>query len=162
VLCYTSETQINRDIVITEADLDNLIRTKAAIYAGCRVLIENAGLSFNDIEMVVIAGGFGHYIDIEKAQTIGLLPELPLKRFIFVGNGSLLGARLLSFSKGFIDEAERIAKMMTNIELSNTNKFIEEFVAAMFLPHTDEKAFPEVIARLKGKDRSCEGGKLGR
>lgn len=158
VLCYSPETQINRDIVITEADLDNLIRTKAAIYAGCRILLENAGLSFGDIEMVVIAGGFGHYIDIEKAQTIGLLPELPLKRFIFVGNGSLLGARLLSFSKGFIDEAERIAKMMTNLELSNMNKFIEEFVAAMFLPHTDEKAFPGVIARLKIKSRKQVAG----
>jgi len=157
VLCYTSETQINRDIVITEADLDNLIRTKAAIYAGCRTLLENAGLSFNDIEMVVIAGGFGHYIDIEKAQTIGLLPELPLKRFIFVGNGSLLGARLLSLSRGFIDEAEKIAKMMTNLELSNNNRFMEEFVAAMFLPHTDEKAFPGVIGRLKG-GKAGKGG----
>ena len=151
VLCYAPETRINRDIVITEVDLDNLIRTKAAIYAGCRVLLENAGLSFSDVEMVIVAGGFGHYIDIEKAQTIGLLPELPLKRFIFVGNGSLLGARLLSFSKKFLDEAERIAKMMTNLELSNNNKFMDEFVAAMFLPHTDEKAFPGVIKRLKDK-----------
>jgi uncharacterized 2Fe-2S/4Fe-4S cluster protein (DUF4445 family) len=149
VLCYAPETQINRDIVITEVDLDNLIRTKAAVYAGCRVLLENAGLSFSDVEKFIIAGGFGHYIDIEKAQTIGLLPELPFERFVFVGNGALLGERLLSFSKNFLDEAERIARMMTNLELSNNNNFMDEFVAAMFLPHTDEKAFPGVIARLK-------------
>lgn len=153
VLCYAQDTQINRDIVVTEADLDNLIRTKAAVFAGCRTLIESAGLTFDDVEMFIIAGGFGHYIDIEKAQTIGLLPELPAEKFAFVGNGSLLGARLMSMSKDCFKESERIAKMMTNIELSDNNKFMEEYVAAMFLPHTDEKAFPGVIARLKGKSQ---------
>jgi len=153
VLCYAQDTQINKDIVVTEADLDNLIRTKAAVFAGCRTLIESAGLAFDDIEMFIIAGGFGHYIDIEKAQTIGLLPELPAEKFMFVGNGSLLGARLMSMSKDCFTESERIAKMMTNIELSDNNKFMEEYVAAMFLPHTDEKAFPGVIARLKIKSR---------
>lgn len=149
VICYAHETQINRDIVITEVDLDNLIRTKAAVYAGCKVLVDSAGFSFNDLDTMIIAGGFGHYLDIEKAQIIGFLPELPSEKFVFVGNGSLLGARLLSFSKGFLDEAEKIAKMMTNIDLSNTPEFMDEFIAAMFLPHTDHNAFPGVMARLK-------------
>ncbi|MBA4417544.1 MAG: ferredoxin [Syntrophus sp. (in: bacteria)] len=151
VLSYAHETQIDRDIVVTEVDFDNLIRTKAAIYAGCKVLLDNVGLAFKDIDRVIIAGGFGHYIDLEKAITIGLLPELSLERFLFVGNGSLLGARLLSFSQGFLREAERIARMMTNIELSNSPRFMDEFVAAMFLPHTDQNAFPEVMDRLGSK-----------
>jgi uncharacterized 2Fe-2S/4Fe-4S cluster protein (DUF4445 family) len=148
LICNASETQINKDIVITEVDLDNLIRTKASIYAGCRVLLGSAGLSFMDLDKVIIAGGFGRSIDLEKAQFIGFLPELPMERFIFVGNGSLLGARLLSFSKGFVGEAESIARKMTNLELSASNRFMDEFVAAMFLPHTDQTAFPEVVERL--------------
>jgi len=151
VICYASETQINRDIVLTEADIDNLIRAKAAIYAGCKVLLENAGLTFNDLDMVIIAGGFGHYISLEKALMIGLLPELPEEKFLFVGNGSLLGARLLSFSQGFLGETERIARTMTNVELSNNIRFMDEYIAAMFIPHTDQEAFPKVMERLGGK-----------
>jgi uncharacterized 2Fe-2S/4Fe-4S cluster protein (DUF4445 family) len=149
VICYASESLIGRDIVITEVDIDNLVRTKAAVYAGCKVLLDSAGLSYGELEKVIIAGGFGHYIDVERAQVIGLLPELPLERFIFVGNGSLLGSRLFSFSKGFLNEAERVARNMTNIELSNSTPFMDEFVAAMFLPHTDQDLFPGVMERLR-------------
>ncbi len=151
VICYASETQINRAIVITEVDIDNLMRAKAAIYAGCKVLLDNAGLAFKDLDMVIIAGGFGHYIDLEKALVIGLLPELPLSKFIFVGNGSLLGARFLSFCQGFLSETEKIARTMTNVELSNNNAFMDEFIAAMFLPHTDQGAFPGVLEKLKNR-----------
>jgi len=153
VLAYKHNTQIHRDIVLTEVDLANLIRAKAALYGGCKVLLESVDLSFQDIERIIIAGGFGHYIDIEKAQTIGLLPELPLERFIFVGNGSLLGTRLFSFSRKFMKEAEDISRMMTNIELSNSQKFMDEFVAASFLPHTDNKAFPKVLNKLNTYNR---------
>jgi uncharacterized 2Fe-2S/4Fe-4S cluster protein (DUF4445 family) len=149
VVCYKSETCIDRDIVITEVDIDNLMRAKAAIYAGCKVLLDNVGLAFKDVDMVIISGGFGHYIDLEKAQIIGLLPGLSLNKFIFVGNGSLLGARLLSFCKGFLNETERIAKTMTNIELSNNNRFMDEYIAAMFLPHTNQEEFPGVMEKLR-------------
>ncbi len=153
VLAYAADTQIGRDIVLTEVDLDNLIRAKAAIYAGCKVLLDSVGLSFADVNTIMIAGGFGHYIDVEKAQMIGLLPDAPSEKFIFVGNGSLLGARLLSFSKELLRETERIARTMTNIELSNSARFMDEFIAAMFLPHTDQKAFPAVIDQLRaGKE----------
>lgn len=149
VLAYSNETGIGRDIVLTEVDLENLIRTKAAIYAGCRVLLDMVGLTFKDVATIIIAGGFGHYIDVEKAQAIGLLPEMPVDKFLFVGNGSLLGARLVSSSRGFMDEVGRIARMMTNVELSGNAKFMDEFVAASFLPHTDHKAFPKVFRNLK-------------
>jgi len=149
VLVYKENTQIHRDIVVTEVDLANLIRAKAALYAGCKVLLDNVCLTFDDIEKIIIAGGFVHYIYLETAQTIGLLPELPLERFLFFGNGSLLGARLFSFSRGFIEEAETISKMMTNVELSNSQKFMDEFVDACFLPHTDGKAFPRTLKKRK-------------
>jgi len=148
VLARKEETTIHEDIVLTEIDIENLIRTKAAIYAGCRVLLESVGLGFEDLEQVIIAGGFGRHLDLEKAIFIGLLPELDIDRFVFVGNGSLLGARLLSFSKDLLRETERIALMMTNLELSNHPTFMNEFIAAMFLPHTDSSAFPQVTESL--------------
>jgi uncharacterized 2Fe-2S/4Fe-4S cluster protein (DUF4445 family) len=149
VLVRKEETLIHEDIVLTEIDIENLIRTKGAIYAGCKVLLDSVGLGFKDLEQVIIAGGFGRHLDLEKAIFIGLLPELDIEKFIFVGNGSLLGARLLSFSKDLLKEAERIALMMTNLELSNHPTFMSEFIAAMFLPHTDTSTFPQVMEKLR-------------
>ncbi|MHB8110203.1 MAG: ASKHA domain-containing protein [Syntrophorhabdaceae bacterium] len=149
VLCFASETGIERDIVINEIDLDNIMRTKAAVYAGCRVLMESGGVAFFDLGRVVIAGGFGHSIDVEKAIMIGLLPELPAKRFQFMGNASLGGARAACASTGFFEKAKTIARSMTNIELSNNARFMDEFMAAMFLPHTDDKSFPETLKKLR-------------
>ena len=111
--------------------------------------MDSIGLGFKDLEQVIIAGGFGRHLDLEKAIFIGLLPEIDIEKFLFVGNGSLLGARFLSFSKDFLKEAERIALMMTNLELSTHPTFMNEFIAAMFLPHTDSSAFPFVTERLR-------------
>jgi uncharacterized 2Fe-2S/4Fe-4S cluster protein (DUF4445 family) len=157
VLVRKGETLIQEDIVLTEIDIENLIRTKGAIYAGCKVLLESVGLRFKDLEQVIIAGGFGRHLDLEKAIFIGLLPELDIEKFIFVGNGSLLGARLLSFSKDLLKETERIALMMTNLELSNHPTFMSEFIAAMFLPHTDTLAFPQVMEKLRQMRRENHG-----
>jgi uncharacterized 2Fe-2S/4Fe-4S cluster protein (DUF4445 family) len=154
VLAWKEETGIKEDIVLTEIDIENLIRTKAAIYAGCKIVLDSVGLRFQDVDQFLIAGGFGHYIDLDKAISIGLLPEVDTDKYLFVGNGSLLGARLLSFSKDLLRETERIARMMTNLELSNNPTFMSEFVAAMFLPHTDISAFPEVTERLHEYQRA--------
>lgn len=155
VLAYQEETQIKQDIVVTEIDIENLIRTKGAIYAGCKILLESVGLGFHDLEQLIIAGGFGRHLDLEKAIFIGLLPEIDVSKIIFVGNGSLLGARLLSFSRNLLKETERIALMMTNLELSNHAGFMNEFMAAMFLPHTDITAFPRVHERLRLKKEAA-------
>lgn len=149
VLCFAAETNIERDIVITEIDLDNIMRTKAAVYAGCKVLLGHGGLAFGDLGVVIIAGGFGHSIDVEKAIAIGLLPELPAERFRFIGNASLGGARVAALSRGFFEKAGEVARSMTNLELSDSVQFMDEFMAAMFLPHTDDRAFPEVMRVLK-------------
>jgi uncharacterized 2Fe-2S/4Fe-4S cluster protein (DUF4445 family) len=156
VLSFAAESRIGRDIVLTEVDLDNLIRAKAAIYAGCKTLLDSVGLRFEDLERVIIAGGFGHSIDLEKAQMIGLLPDVPVEKFIFVGNGSLLGARLLSFSRELLKQTERIAKTMTNIELANNPGFMDEFIAALFIPHTNESDFPRVIEQIRNRKEQVD------
>jgi uncharacterized 2Fe-2S/4Fe-4S cluster protein (DUF4445 family) len=140
------------EITITEGDIDNIIRTKAAIYAGCRILLESVGLTFAELDRFIIAGGFGKYINLERAITIGLLPELDHEKFMFVGNGALLGDRLVSVSREMAAEARKVAEMMTNIELANNMKFMEEYVAAQFLPHTDTNAFPGTMKLLKGEE----------
>jgi uncharacterized 2Fe-2S/4Fe-4S cluster protein (DUF4445 family) len=148
VLAWAPETEIGKDIVITEVDIDNLIRAKAALYAGCQTLVKSVGLSIADIEQVIIAGAFGSHIDIEESITIGLFPDIPRERFVFIGNGSLMGARLASFSTDLMDDARRVARMMTNIELSENADFMHYYVAALFLPHTDASEFPSVTEKL--------------
>jgi uncharacterized 2Fe-2S/4Fe-4S cluster protein (DUF4445 family) len=148
VLAARETSATGTDIVITEVDIDNLIRAKAAMYAGYETLLQSVGLTIENLEQVLIAGAFGSFIDVERAITIGLLPELPLDRFFFIGNGSLLGARLISFCSEMMDEAERISRMMTNVELSESPSFMDNYVAALFLPHTNGEEFPDVIRRL--------------
>lgn len=145
ILVKAPDTQIGKDIVITEIDMDNLIRSKAALYAGYKTLIKSIGSECADIERIIIAGTFGSNINIENAITIGLLPDLPRDRFIFIGNGSLLGARLISFSIDLLRDGEKVAGMMTNIELSENADFMSNYMAALFLPHTNADEFPSVI-----------------
>ncbi len=148
VLSWAAETQTGKDIVITEVDIDNLIRAKGAMYAGCQTLNKSVGISCADLEQVIIAGAFGSHINVAKAITIGLLPDLPRDKFIFIGNGSLLGARLTSFSSDLLDDARRVANMMTNFELSEYAEFMNSYIAALFLPHTNVREFPSVKRKL--------------
>jgi uncharacterized 2Fe-2S/4Fe-4S cluster protein (DUF4445 family) len=153
VLAWAGDTQIERDIVITEVDIDNLIRAKGAMYAGYITLLSEVGLTMADLEEVIIAGGFGNYINIEKSITIGLLPELPLEKFKFIGNGSLLGARLICFSNVLRSEIKYIFNKITNIELSENHNFMNNYIAALFLPHTDNNLFPGVFERISCVER---------
>lgn len=138
-----------RDIVITENDIANIIRTKAAVYAACCVLLRKVNLSFDDVSKVYIAGGFGNYIDMERAIAIGLLPDLPFNRFVFLGNAALAGAYLTLLSKDKRVEAQRVYEMMTYLELSTTQMFFDEFSSALFLPHTDISRFPTVAELIR-------------
>lgn len=142
VLVNSDESGTGEAIVLTETDIENLIRAKAAIYAGISVLAESLDLTLDRVEEVVIAGGFGHYLDLERVMAIGMIPELPLERFSFIGNGSLLGARLATHSRGMLKRASRVAEMVTYLELSVNAAFMESYVSAAFLPHTDTTLFP--------------------
>jgi len=148
VLAYDEETQIARDITISEIDIDNLIRAKGAVYSGCMTLLEEVGFSMDMIERIILAGGFGSYIDLEKAMTIGLLPEIDPERVIFIGNGSLMGARMSSLTNRIRKDVVEVTKKMTNFELSETPSYMDHYVAAMFIPHTEIEKFPKVKERM--------------
>jgi uncharacterized 2Fe-2S/4Fe-4S cluster protein (DUF4445 family) len=151
VLAWKDETQIDRDITLTEPDLDNLIRAKGAIYSGCMTLLEEVGLGMGDINRIFLAGGFGSYVDLEKAMTIGLLPEIDPDKVRFIGNGSLMGAKMSSLTNRIRKDVVEVTKRMTNFELSETLSFMNNYVAALFLPHTDMEQFPKIRARLEAR-----------
>ena len=142
VVAWADETATGEDIVITAVDIDNLMRAKAAIYAGFSVLARSVGLSLADVGQVLIGGAFGQYINVEKAIQIGMLPDLPYDRFHFLGNTSVRGAYVSLLSREKRQRVTEIGQMMTYLELSADNTFFDEFNAAMFLPHTDETQFP--------------------
>ncbi len=137
-------------IALTQADIENILRAKAAIYAGISALVKEVGLSMADIEKVYIAGGFGNYLNVERAIMLGMLPDIPREKFVFLGNTSITGAYLGLVSEGFRREAEEIASRMTYMELSVSPGFMNEYMSALFLPHTDSTQFPTVEKLLKG------------
>jgi uncharacterized 2Fe-2S/4Fe-4S cluster protein (DUF4445 family) len=143
-LAGAEETDTGHEIAITQSDINNLIRSKGAVFAAIKSLVDYVGLSFEDIDTLFVAGGFGSYLDIPKAIGIGLLPDIDPGRIRFIGNSSLMGARMCLLSAHSLERAVQIAKSMTNIELSTYQPFMDEYVAAMFLPHTDRRLFPSV------------------
>ncbi len=149
VLAFREETQIDRDLVLTEIDIENLIRAKGAIYSGCMTLLSEVGMAIDDLQRIILAGGFGSYVDLEKAMTIGLLPEIDPERVTFVGNGSLMGAKMSALTNRIRKDVVEVTRMMTNFELSETASFMDNYVAALFLPHTEMQHFPKLKARLE-------------
>ena len=140
-----------QDIALTKVDIDNLLRAKAAIYAGFSVLVKSVGLSFDDVEQVLIGGSFGQYINVEKAIQIGLLPDMPWDRFRYLGNTAARGAYMALLNSDARQRIADIARRMTYVELCADNAFTEEFMAALFLPHTDMTRFPSVMEALAAK-----------
>jgi len=153
VLAWKDETQIDRDVVITEIDIENLIRAKGAVYSGCMTLLTEVGMGIHDIEQIILAGGFGSYVDLEKAMVIGLLPEIDAEKVTFVGNGSLMGAKMSSLTNRIRRDVVEVTKKMTNFELSETPSYYDNYMAALFLPHTDLNMFPNLKERLDARRR---------
>lgn len=145
ILVYAEDSGSGSDIVITEGDIKNLLRAKGAIFAGIRTMLQQVQMSLSDIQNVYIAGGFGKYIDITDAIKIGLLPDLPENMFEYVGNSSVQGAVIVLLYREALEEAEEIAGRMTYLELSVGNTFMDEFVSAIFIPHTDLYLFPSLM-----------------
>ncbi|MDP2167627.1 MAG: ASKHA domain-containing protein [Thermodesulfovibrionales bacterium] len=138
-----------RDITLTGADIENILRAKAAIYAGVSLLLREVGLTQASVKKVYIAGGFGNYLDVKKAIILGMLPDMPLEKFSFIGNASITGAYLCLLSEGMREEAMEIANKMTYVELSVSSGFMDEYMSALFLPHTDISKFPSVEGMMK-------------
>jgi len=144
VVEYADKTGVDADIVFTESDIDNIIRSKGAVYAGFVVLLNQAGIDFSMIDQMIITGGFGQYLNIEKAVVIGLLPDIDRKKFKYLGNSSVAGAYMALLSDEFRKETIRISNSMTYIDFSSNPQFMDEYSSALFLPHTNINAFPSV------------------
>jgi uncharacterized 2Fe-2S/4Fe-4S cluster protein (DUF4445 family) len=134
----------HHEIVITQADIDNLIRSKAGIFAAIRVLMESTQTKPQDLDAIYLAGGFGNFLNIRQAVTIGMLPDIPLEKIHFVGNTSIAGAKTVLLSRKALKAAEKIAGSMTYFDLMSHSKYMDEFMMAKFLPHTDLSLFPSV------------------
>ncbi|KAA3656674.1 MAG: DUF4445 domain-containing protein [Chloroflexi bacterium] len=152
VVVWASETWHEKDIAITHVDVDNLLRAKAAIYAGIDVLADSVGIPLEMVEEVLIGGSFGKFINVEKAILIGLLPDKPWEQFKFLGNTAVLGAYHALLNQTDQQRISDIAGRMTYIELSADNSFYEAFTSALFLPHTDMGRFPTVADAIREKE----------
>lgn len=144
VLVWGKESGHGSDIVILETDIQNILRAKGAIFAAIRSLLNHMGMTVDDVDEVLIAGGFGNSLNIEDAVTIGMLPDVLREKYRYVGNTSLKGAQVALTSTEAIKEVADFAKGMTYLELSVGVGFMDEFVSALFLPHTDLSLFKSV------------------
>ncbi|MEG1478048.1 MAG: ATP-binding protein, partial [Clostridiales bacterium] len=145
VLASAAESGIDQDVLITEADVQNLIRAKAAVYAGIRVMLNKMQLPIEVISKILIGGGFGNYLNLSDSIRIGLLPDMPSEQYDFIGNSSLKGAYKALLSRNTFNHSVELGKSLTYLELSDGNDFYDEYVQAMFLPHTDMNLFPSVV-----------------
>jgi uncharacterized 2Fe-2S/4Fe-4S cluster protein (DUF4445 family) len=147
VLAFSGETAMEEDIVFTASDLKNLIYSKGAVYAGFTTLLGEAGMDFSMVDRIIITGGFGQYLNIEKAVTIGLLPDIERANSAYMGNSSIAGAYMALLSTGYRQEAREICNSMTYVDFSSNPKYMDEFTSALFLPHTDLNAFPSMAVK---------------
>ncbi len=143
VLAFAGESASGADITLNESDLDNFIRAKAAIFSAIRTMLKSLDMTVDDIDKIIIAGGIGSGIDIGKAISIGMLPNQPLEKYSYIGNSSLTGACAMLLSDEAKEKVFEIGRNMTYIELSTHPGYMDEFVAACFVPHTDASLFEE-------------------
>ena len=144
VVCFKDETEIDSDIVISESDIENLKRSKGAIYSATSILAKHLDLEFSSIARIFIAGGFGTCLNIENAIKIGLLPDLERSKYVFIGNSALAGARQILLSSEAMSMADKLAAKITYFELSADPEYMDEYSQALFFPHTDLKKFPSL------------------
>jgi uncharacterized 2Fe-2S/4Fe-4S cluster protein (DUF4445 family) len=129
---------------VSESDIANLLRAKAAIYAATMLLLEQVDLRASDVERFYIAGGFGRYLDIEDAITIGMLPDIECSRYCYLGNASLAGTAMTLVSRRHRELQESVARRMTYLTLDSDPAYMDQYTAALFVPHTDLGRFPSV------------------
>jgi len=141
------------EISIYQSEIKNLINAKAAIYSGARALMQSLDLELENLDRLLIAGGFGSYLDREKAKVLGLIPDLPADKIKFVGNTSIKGAKAALLSREAYQESREISESVTYYDLMEYQNYFEEFQAAKFLPHTDLTQFSSVTGKRNGGER---------
>jgi len=143
----TEESSHGKPLVLHETDFENILRAKAAIYSACEMLIHQAGMSFDYLEHIYIAGGFGRFLDLEKAAVIGLVPDLPREKFQYIGNSSLVGSYMAVVSQEYRQRQLQVSRRVTYLDLNSDPSYMDHYTAALFLPHTDLNRFPSVESR---------------
>ncbi|MBQ3737012.1 MAG: ATP-binding protein, partial [Candidatus Methanomethylophilaceae archaeon] len=137
------------DIGISVPEIRDVMMTKAAIFSASRALVRNLGIGFSDLEHIYIAGGFGNFIDMDSAIQIGMFPDVPRDRFVYLGNASLAGAKAALLSSTFRDRIDEAFGKMTYLDLSSDPVFFDEYMSAQFIPHTESDLFPTVRPRVR-------------
>ena len=150
VIVFKEKYELEKDVTITEVDIDNFIRAKSAIYSGLTILLTSLGMNFTMIDKIYIAGGIGNSLDIENSIKIGMIPDVERSKISYIGNSSLMGCYLTLMSEDGRHKLEDIANHMTYVELSVEPGYMDEFISACFLPHTDIEKFPTVRSLLEG------------
>ena len=148
VIVPAEQSGTSKTIKITETEIGNVIRAKAAIYSACSLIMKQMEVSFDDISTIYIAGGFGRFLNLDDARVIGLIPDQPLEKFRYIGNASLIGSHMVLISQNYRKKQAALAKRMTYIDLSIAPGYMDQYTAALFLPHTDQSLFPTIIARF--------------
>jgi len=152
VLAESSGVEGNEELALYQSEIKNLINAKAAIYSGARILMKSLDLKLEDLDRLLIAGGFGSYLDRDKAKTLGLIPDIPSNNVKFVGNTSIIGAKMSLLSQQAYEESHEISESVTYYDLIDYPDYFEEFTAAKFLPHTDLSQFSSVGVKNRERD----------
>ena len=142
ILAFAEETETGREVSINEVDIDNFIRAKGAIYSGIDTLLQSVDMTPDCIDRVVVAGGIGSGINMKNAINIGMLPDVELEKYQYIGNSSLTGAYTMVVSDAAVEKCTEVGANMTYLELSTYPGYMDSFVAACFIPHTDSRLFP--------------------
>lgn len=148
ILAFEEEAGSVKDVEITEVDIDNFIRAKGAIFSAIRTMLSSLDFDVSMIDDVYVAGGIGSGINMKNAVNIGMFPDIPLDKFHYIGNSSLTGAYLMLLSTKAEQKTYELASNMTYLELSTVPTYMDEFVGACFIPHTDTTLFPDVMEQL--------------
>ena len=148
VLATAEESETGREVSINEVDIDNFIRAKGAIYSAIDTMLQSVDMTPDCIDRVYVAGGIGSGINMKNAINIGMLPDVELEKYSYIGNSSLTGAYALAVSDQAIEKCAEVAANMTYLELSTYPGYMDSFVAACFIPHTDRTLFPNSVQEM--------------
>ena len=142
ILAKASESETGREVSINEVDIDNFIRAKGAIFSAIDTMLQSVDMTVEMIDHVYVAGGIGSGINMRNAVNIGMLPDVELEKFSYIGNSSLTGAYAMVISDQANEKCTELGANMTYLELSTYPGYMDSFVAACFIPHTDARLFP--------------------
>lgn len=151
ILAFEEEAGSVKDVEITEVDIDNFIRAKGAIFSAIRTMLTSLDFDVSMIDDVYVAGGIGSGINMQNAVNIGMFPDIPIEKFHYIGNSSLTGAYLMLLSTPAEKKTYELASNMTYMELSTVPIYMDEFVGACFIPHTDTSMFPTVMEEIQNR-----------